>query len=100
MERDVPVSYCGSCGEPGDGRFCRMCGAPTMSAPAVAGTSGGYVNPPAWPEAQNDQQAHYPAYTGQSAAEATQVVPTTPQPPGYDQQAHYPAYTGQSAAEA
>jgi peptidoglycan hydrolase-like protein with peptidoglycan-binding domain len=32
----VSLGYCGSCGEPVEGRFCRMCGAPYPAVPAGA----------------------------------------------------------------
>lgn len=32
----MSLSYCGSCGEPVEGRFCRMCGTPYAEVPAEA----------------------------------------------------------------
>jgi peptidoglycan hydrolase-like protein with peptidoglycan-binding domain len=45
------VSYCSSCGEPGEGRFCRMCGAPYAEVPAQAVTAAGFAQTTALPQA-------------------------------------------------
>lgn len=56
--------YCGSCGEPAEGRFCRMCGA------ATADPAAGYVGAPVQPAAEPTQ-----LIPGAMAMAATQQVP-------------------------
>ena len=67
--------YCGSCGEPAEGRFCRMCGA------ATADPSAGSVGAPGQPAAEPTQMI-----PGAMAMAATQQVPypqgAYPQAPG------------------
>lgn len=69
--------YCGSCGEPVEGRFCRMCGA------ATADPSAGYVGAPVQPAAEPTQMI-----PGAMAMAATQQVPypqaPAPGQPGSD----------------
>lgn len=56
--------YCGSCGEPAEGRFCRMCGA------ATADPYPGHVGTPGQPAAEPTQMI-----PGAMAMAATQQVP-------------------------
>lgn len=58
------MEYCGNCGEPAEGRFCRMCGTPVGDVTAQA----------------TQAMAAVPAGYG---AEATQGMPVVPGPAGY-----------------
>lgn len=83
--------YCGSCGEPAEGRFCRMCGA------ATADPATGYVGAPGQPDAEPTQMV-----PGAMAMAATHQVPypqapypqapytQAPQPQAPQPQAQFP----------
>jgi peptidoglycan hydrolase-like protein with peptidoglycan-binding domain len=75
------MEYCGYCGEPAEGRFCRMCGAPVGAAEgaaqpfaAVPGQGRGYG------AAQGAATAAGPGY----GPEPTQMLGTTATPAEFD----------------
>jgi peptidoglycan hydrolase-like protein with peptidoglycan-binding domain len=74
------MEYCNQCGELVEGRFCRMCGAPTVVAaaaqPAGAGYGRGY--PAAGPEGVGDEATRMFAPAPGYRAESTQPIPQTP----------------------